>query len=230
MALLSCCSALTECWLTGFCMLWERQQEVRELSAIHLLWELEGKWKKLFIVLWTSWVQSIQNRTCIHWPPPSTDWAPSQYKLNPLASSQYKLDPLDSSQYNLGPVPVQTGSPGHVPVRTGPCLNTNWISCPLPCTDWAPSPYKLEALASSQYKLSACSLKHLSLRTARSVLMFGLVLCSPARSRELYWMILIGPFQPKIFCDSMHSSFQHVSLPVRQFRHCLDLHLFIKSC
>lgn len=28
-----------ECWLRGFCVLWATQQEVRELSAIHLLWE-----------------------------------------------------------------------------------------------------------------------------------------------------------------------------------------------
>lgn len=63
LALLMFCS-YRECWLTGFCMLWDRQ-EVRELNAIHLLWEWEGKWKKLFIASWTSWVQSIQSRTSI---------------------------------------------------------------------------------------------------------------------------------------------------------------------
>jgi len=36
---------------------------------------------------------------------------------------------------------------------------------------------------------------------------YGLVLGSPARNRELDSMILLGPFQLEIFCDSMINPF-----------------------
>lgn len=108
-----------DCWFTGVCMLWERQQEVRELSPNHLLCEWEGKWKKLFIISWTSWVRSIQSRTSV-----DSFSMQSSFQHLSLPIPQFKHC-LDLHQVLLDKVMGKKVS--KIPSKERNCLTNKWL-------------------------------------------------------------------------------------------------------